>query len=346
LEAILLDDLKYIHQRDHSDALGIVGKQWQQLQHDFGVSKVTDQPIENIVMAGMGGSAWPGLFLKAWPGVSVPFEIVSDYQLPAYVGPKTLFIASSYSGNTEETLTTFQAAQAAGAQIAVMASDGKLTETAKQANLPLFVIPGGYQPRMSSMYFWVALVQLLEPLGLIPEGSTKQLAESGEWLSTQLSDWQPEVPAAKNQAKQLAQECMGRTIILYSGPKLFPAANKWKICINENAKNLAWCNYYPEWNHNELSGWSGQPVDKPFTVVEIRSNLEYERIQKRFEVTERMLSGQRPAPEVVEPKGENLLRQLLWTMTLGDYVSIYLALLNGLDPSPVDLQERFKKELG
>src|SRR4051812_1981943 len=110
----MLDDLKYIHQIDTEDALGVAGKQWGQLQHEFGVTKVTDGQIDNIVLAGMGGSAWPGLFVQAWPGVSVPFEIVRNYELPAYVGKNTLFISSSYSGNTEETLAALAEAEKRG----------------------------------------------------------------------------------------------------------------------------------------------------------------------------------------------------------------------------------------
>lgn len=341
----MLDDLKYIHQRDADDALGVAGKQAAQLQHNFGIEKVSETEINNIVLAGMGGSAWPGLFVQAWPGVSVPFEIVRNYDLPTYVNENTLFISSSYSGNTEETLAALAAAEARKAQIVVMAAGGKLMEVAKQKGYPLFAIPGGFQPRMSSMYFWAAFVELLEPLGLIPEGSRTQLSEAAEWLAGQADEWKAEVPAKQNQAKQLALECMGKAVIVYSGPLLYPAANKWKICFNENAKNLSWCNTYPEFNHNEFIGWSSHPPDKPYTVIEIRSNLEHERVQKRFEVSERLLSGKRPAPEVVVPVGENHLQQLLWTMMLGDHVSIYLALLNGVDPTPVGLVEKLKEAL-
>jgi glucose/mannose-6-phosphate isomerase len=153
------------------------------------------------------------------------------------------------------------------------------------------------------------------------------------------------VPTKSNSAKQLAQELMGKSVVIYSGPKLFPVANKMKICCNENAKNVAWVNYYPEFNHNEFIGWSSHPVEKPYAVVEIRSNLEHERVQKRFVVTERLLSGKRPAPEVIVPQGETLIQQMLWASNFGDFVTLYLALLNGLNPTPVDLVERFKAEL-
>lgn len=341
----MLDDLKMIHDRDAEDALGVAEKQWQQLQYTFEVSPPSFGEIQSIVVAGMGGSGWPALYLKSWPGTTVPLEVVSNYTLPDYVGDKTLVIASSYSGNTEETLSALEDAGTRGAQRAVITSGGKLLEAAKEQSLPLYTIPGGIQPRMSSFYFLAALTQLLEPLGIVPKGSIAELAEAGEWLKDQIGGWRPEVPTRDNPTKQLAQELMGKSVVVYSGPKLFPVANKWKICCNENAKNVAWVNQYPEFNHNEFIGWSSHPVDKPYAVVEIRSNLEHPRVQKRFEVTERLLSGKRPAPEVVVPEGDTLIRQLLWASNFGDFTTLYLALLNGIDPTPVDLVERFKAEL-
>jgi glucose/mannose-6-phosphate isomerase len=341
----MLDDLKLIHERDPQDAFGVVEKQWQQLKHDFQVASPAFSGVKNIIFAGMGGSAWPAVYLQVWGRPNVPFEIVRDYDLPAYVGPDTLFISSSYSGNTEETLAALEKAENLGAKIAVMSSGGKLTERAKEKQHVLYEIPGGIQPRMSSFFFLVALVQLLEPLGLLPEGKLNELQASGDWLKEQLSDWKPEVPTAKNAAKQLALELIGKSVVVYSGPKLFPAANKFKICLNENSKNVAWVNQYPELNHNEFIGWSSHPVDKPYGVVEIRSNLEHPRTQKRFKVTEQLLSGKRPAPEVVEPKGETHLQQLLWTSNFCDFVSLYVAVCNGLNPTPVELVEKLKELL-
>lgn len=342
----MLDDLKYIHERDAQDALGVAGKAWQQLQHHFDVKMVPQQPIQNMVVAGMGGSAWPALFLNTWPGLPVPLEIVRQYSIPPYVNEQTLFISSSYSGNTEEALAALEEAEQKKAQIVVMADGGQLQERAKQHGHPLFLIPSGIQPRMASLYFFTALIQLLGSLDLIAPGKQEELKASGDWLGGQVGAWGAEVPTAQNMAKQIALELMGKTAIVYSGPLLFPAANKWKICINENAKNLAWANQYPEFNHNEFIGWTSHPVSKPFAVVEIRSDLEHPRVQKRFEVSERLLSGKRPSPIVIKPEGSTVLRQLLWSENLADFVSIYLALLNGINPTPVDLIEKFKKELG
>lgn len=341
----MLDDLKYIHSKDKEDALGVVGSQWKQLQHDFGVRYKPSATITNVVLGGMGGSALYAVFLQSWPGLLVPFEIIRNYTLPRYVDKHTLFIASSYSGNTEETLSALDEAEKQGAQIVVFAAGGKLAERAKKARYPLFEIPGGIQPRMSSFYFLSGVVQLLESLGLIPAGSLQDLRNAGEWVSKQTHTWVSTVPTAKNPAKRLALELMGKSVVVYSGPKLFPAANKWKICMNENAKNVAWCNQLPEFNHNEFIGWSSHPHNKPYAVIDLRSNLEHPRVQKRFAVTERLLSGKRPSPEVVEVQGETLIQQLLWAANFGDFTSLYLALLNGLDPTPVALVEKFKVEL-
>lgn len=341
----MLDDLKYIHERDAQDALGVVEKQWRQLSHQFGVTFTPKAEIRNVVLGGMGGSGWPALYVKSWPGANVPFEVVSNYSLPKYVNEHTLFIASSYSGNTEETLSALHEAEKRQAQIVVLAAGGQLAAEAKQKNLPLFSIPQGTQPRMSSFYFIAALLELLAPLGLVDPASLEERKQVSEWLSQQTGSWGPTTPIKDNPAKKLALEIMGKTPIIYSGPLLAPVANKMKICMNENAKNLAWWNQYPEFNHNEFIGWSSHPVDKPFVVIEIRSNLEHERVQKRFVVSERMLSGKRPPPHVIEPQGDSLAKQIFWASMFGDFVSLYLALLNGLNPTPVDLVEKFKKAL-
>ena len=341
----MLDDLKMINDRDKEDALGVAEKQWQQLKHDYNVTTNYDG-INNIVIAGMGGSGFPPMFLRSWPGTNVPLEIVRDYSLPEYVNEHTLFISSSYSGNTEETLSALAEAENRQAKIVVVTAGGKLLDQAKTKNYPLFEIPGGIQPRMCSFYFLAAFVQLLEPLGLVKPGCTKELAEAGDWLKEQLVGWLPTIPSDKNPAKKLALELVGKSIVVYSGPKLFPAANKFKICLNENAKNVAWVNQYPEFNHNEFVGWTSHPTEKPYAVVEIRSNLENDRVQKRFEISTQLLSGKRPDPEVIVPVGDSLIKQLLWTANYCDYISLYVALLNGIDPTPVELVEKLKQLLG
>lgn len=341
----MLDDLKYIHEKDSQDALGVIEKQWKQLTHEFEVDFEPAGKIANVVVGGMGGSGWPANYIKSWPGTNVPMELVSDYKLPSYVGPSSLVVIASYSGNTEETLSALADAESKGAQIAIFTSGGKLADLAKNKKLPLYLIPGGTQPRMSSFYFIAAYLNLFAKAGVIQPVKQKEVNELSQWLSGFVEGWRADKPTSNNPAKQLALEISGKTPIIYSGPLLAPVAQKFKICMNENAKNTAWWGQYPEFNHNEFLGWSSHPIDKPFAVIEIRSKLEHSRTQKRFEVSERLLSGLRPAPHVIVPEGKTLAEQIFWTSIFCDFVATYVALLNGVNPTPVNLVEKFKKEL-
>lgn len=338
----MLDDLSMIHERDAQDALGIAEKQWQQLSQEY-VLPESFKPdgIRSVVLAGMGGSALAAMVAQVWPGLSVPFEIVRGYDIPSYIDSTTLFIASSYSGNTEETLHALTQAEEKGAQIVIMASGGKLLERAKQASYPALELPSGYQPRYTVWFGLKALLVLFDHCNLT-SGKAQELAEMSDWLKEATTTWRPDKPTSQNRAKQIAQELTGKSVVMYGGPKMYPAAYKWKISFNENAKHIAWVNQFPEFNHNEFLGWTKQPTQKPYAIIELRSSLEHERVQKRFSVTERLLSGMRPSPIVIEPEGDTLLKQLTWVIAFGDFVSLYLALLNGINPTPVDLIEKFK----
>jgi glucose/mannose-6-phosphate isomerase len=343
----MLDDLKYIHEKDVQDALGVAERQWQQLEYeistDFG--NLRNVQYDNVVLGGMGGSALAALIGETWPGLSVPFQIVRDYDIPEYVSDKTLFIASSYSGNTEETLSALEQAEAKNAVIVVIAHGGKLEEIASQKQYPFLKLPDTGQPRYATLVGLKAFVSVLVGAGLTDKSQLEELTGSVEYLKSHVASWVATIPTASNPAKQLALELIGKSIVVYAGAKFYPAAYKWKISFNENAKHVAWVNQYPEFNHNEFIGWTKRPTDKPYAVIDIRSNLEHPRTLKRFEVSERLLSGQRPAPHVINPEGKTLLQQLLWTTALGDFVSLYVAILNGLNPTPVDLIEKFKKSL-
>ena len=341
----VLDNAQVIAQRDPQGALNAVAGQCDYFAQTFSAEFIAKVPIFNIVWAGMGESALPMVLVQSWPQLHIPFEVVRNYDIPPYVGEHTLFIASSYSGNTEETLEALRHAEEKGAQIVVVAAGGRLAAIAREKSYPLFEIPAGIQPRIATFYFVNAFVSIVRDLDVM-HADAEEITSVGEWLRGEIKGWMSDIPTEHNDAKQLALQLMGKTIIMYAGPKLFPAANKWKICINENAKNTAWVNQYPEFNYNECVGWSSHPIEKPFAVVEIRSTLEHERVQKRFEVTERLLSGMRPSPIIVTPHGTTILQQLAWSFVLGDFVSIYLALLNGVNPTPVELVETLKKELG
>ncbi len=348
----MLDDLKYIHQRDAQDALGIAGKQWKQYAHDFGpqVSGLKfDSSFAGVVVAGMGGSALAASAISTIPGLSIPFEVVRDYVLPEYVNRSWLLICSSYSGNTEETLSVLNEAlsrpEAARPKIICLSSGGELAKQAKDSGLSYIKLPGGFQPRFTFGFQYAALTAILEQLGLV-KGLRSITIEGGELIKKAVANWEPTVPGKDNLAKQIAGELVGKSIVVYSSPQLFPAAYKWKISFNETAKNVAWCNQYSEFNHNEFLGWTSHPYKKPYAIVDLRSQYDHPQIKKRFEISERLLSGMRPAPVVVDiPKGQNILHDLMWCVALGDFVSAYLALLNGLNPTPVDLIEKLKAQL-
>jgi glucose/mannose-6-phosphate isomerase len=343
----MLDDLKLIHERDSADALGIAEKQWQQLLQESdlrGNQQFGD--VYNVVYAGMGGSALAASLITSWPGLPLPFEIVRGYDLPTYVGENTLVIVSSYSGNTEEALSALEQAEAKGAQIAVVAGGGTLQQLAEAKGYLFALLPHAAQPRYAVLYNFRASLEVLAEAGVLERSSfVDALPAAADKLRQATAAWRADVPTRDNPAKQLAQELMGKSIVVYGGPKLYPAAYKWKISFNENAKQVAWVGGLPEFNHNEFIGWSQQPTEKPYAVIDLRSHLEHPRVQKRFEVTERLLSGLRPTPLVVQAEGETILDQLLWMVAYGDFVSLYLALLNGLNPAPVDLVEKFKKVL-
>lgn len=344
----ILDDANVIRQRDPQGALGFAAGQPEQLKHDFGIAskKPFDRPIYNIVFAGMGGSSLVAEFARTWPTLSEPFEVVKGYNLPDYVDHDTLVIVASASGNTEETLEALTHAEEKGAQIAVIAHGGKLAERAKAANYPLAQLPQVPQPRYGVFFDYRALVEILVAAGVAKPESIAELEALVEPLEQAVRNWLPSVPDEQNDAKQIADQMVGKTPIIYGGPLTYPAAYKWKIDINENAKNTAWCNALPEFNHNEFIGWSSHPVEKPFAVVDLISSFEHPRILKRFELIDRMLSGMRPKAINVHLEGDSVVEQLLYAVLLGDFATLYLALLNGVNPVPVDLVEKFKKELG
>lgn len=348
----MLDDLKYIHQRDGQDALGIAEKGWRQYVHKFDIEiswPDKDWRPKAVAVAGMGGSALAAVAFAKIPGLSIPFEVVRDYDLPGYVDDSHLLVCSSYSGNTEETLSVINQAlalpESKRPRIACISSNGQLQKIAKNQNLTVVSLPSGYQPRFTFGYQYGALAQLFEKVGLV-KGLGEQIEQAAEIVKKITQSWRPDVPVKENLAKRIALDLAGKSVVIYSSSQMFPAAYKWKISLNENAKNVAWCNQYPEFNHNEFLGWTSHPTQKPYAIVELKSQHDHPQIQKRFEVSDRLLSGRRPAPIVVDiPKGVSQLEDLMWVVALGDFVSIYLALANNVNPTPVDLIEKLKKDL-
>lgn len=344
----MLDDQNLLSEKDPFGALEVALNQYKQAEL---VSEVinpnSDATINKVVVTGMGGSALAALLIKSWQEskLNITFEIVRDYKLPNYVDDKTLVIASSYSGNTEETLSCLDEALKKGANIGCVSSGGKLVEIAKNNELPYVVLPSGIQPRMGVIANLRAILAVLVSYDVVSQSDFDEVKNLGPWLNIESKKWGRDVLTNENQAKQLALLSAGKTAIFYSSTTMGGVAYKWKISWNENAKNVAFWNVLPEFNHNEFMGWTSHPVEKPYVVFDLRSSFDHPKITKRFEISDRLLSGKRPKANVIELQGESVIAQMLWASIFADFVSIYLAILNGVDPSKVELIEKLKQEL-
>lgn len=342
---MILDDLKYIHAKDSGDAFGFAVKQILQLKERF-TCLLSQHSFDNVVVAGMGGSALGALFSQSWPQCTVPLAIWHRYDAPTYLSERSLCIISSYSGNTEESLSALETAIAAKANIVIISGGGTLADKARAQGYPLLPLPETPQPRFGTFASFMAMLAVLEGAGLTNEKAIfEQVTEAAKMLEQAVTHWLLDVPAKDNPAKQLALELAGTTPIIYAGERMFPAAYKWKLGFNESAKNLAWCGEIPEFCHNEFTGWTSHPIEKAFSVVDLYSLLEHPQVQKRFELSERLLSGKRPHPHRVEAQGKNVVEHMLYLSLFGDFVSLYVAILNGVDPTPLPYVDKLKNAL-
>ncbi len=341
----MLDNLDFIAQIDKNNGLAILAGQAHQLDEVFFADTSFIKNIQNIVVAGMGGSVLAAELLVNWKSadLAVPLAICRGYHLPGYVDKNTLVVISSYSGNTEETLSCLDDAMERGAQVVIMTSGGELLNKAALKQQAHYIIPKGLQPRHTLLYQLKALATLLESIGLL-SGITAELTQAGEWLQGQIAGWSRDIPTAQNPAKQLAGKLFGKAGVFYAGPKLEFIARNFKINVNENAKNLAFSYVLPEFDHNEFQGWA-HPQNAPLAVVEIQSSLDDPQIARRFTISNRLLSGSMPAPTIIQAQGDTHIKQLVWCVLFGSMVSGYLAILNGEDPLPVARVEKLKQEL-
>lgn len=345
-----LNDLGMIKRADPEGALTVIGDSPAQLRFEAVIQQpaATISKINNIVLSGMGGSCLAGLMAASWLDrayhLSVPFQISRDYRLPNYVGKHTLAIIFSVSGNTEETIASFHSAIDKGAQVVAVTSGGQLLELAQRGGLPYIQLQRITQPRYGVFMHLRAITKILETYKLI-KGAYDELASLYEPVSHYAAKLAPVIGVDRNQAKQLAFRCAGKTVLTYASAQFYPLAYKWKTSFNENAKNTIWCNEFPEFNHNEFVGWTSHPIDKPFAVINLLSDLDHPRIRRRFELTDRLLSGYRPESHNINLTGDSIIEQMINGAILADCASIYLAVLNGVDPTPVNLVEKFKKEL-
>lgn len=312
---------------------------------EAGLAKGPARP-DLVILTGLGGSAAGGDFIRALFEAhgSVPYQVNRDYFVPSYVNGATLVFACSYSGNTEETLSAYQDAKQKGATIVCITSGGKLAEWARADGYPLILIPGGQPPRTSLGFLLMPVVVACEAYGLLPAFDHGSLVRH---LQTCVDLWKVDVPTDSNPTKKLALELHGKVSVLYGlGSWQGLVANRWKGQINENAKVMTFANTYPELNHNEILGWvkAHEQGVTDWVGVVLKDGTESAKMNKRCEVTER-LTASICSWHHVTASGANLLEKAVSLALFGDFVSLYMAALNSVDPENIDSINILKNEL-
>jgi glucose/mannose-6-phosphate isomerase len=297
-----------------------------------------------VCLLGMGGSAVAGDLLRALadPVAPFPIHVVRGYTVPAWVGPDTLVVASSYSGNTEETLAAFDAARRRTARLLVLSAGGELGARAQREGLPWVRLPAGFPPRAALAFLLLPLVVQLERLGA-GLGGPAEREEAVAVLTTLGTALAPEVPAAENAAKTLALRLAGRIPAIYGSELTAPVAYRWRTQFEENAEVLALSGELPEMNHNAIEAWGAGP-EAAWAVVLLRDAGEHPRVGRRFALTREIVSARAPVHEV-QARGEGRLARLLSLVLQGDWTSYYVSLQRSVDPWAVDRLEAFKRRM-
>jgi glucose/mannose-6-phosphate isomerase len=304
--------------------------------------------VSDMTIVGMGGSAIGGALLQGLVSgqCEIPISVVRDYTLPAFVqGSDSLVVASSYSGNTEETLSCFRQARVRNARTLAITTGGKLAELARDAGAPVVQFDYESQPRAAIGYSLTLLLGVSHQLGLIRDYAA-DVTEAVQVMEA----WQQEidfgVPRARNSAKELAQEVEGRLPVIYGAGFLAAVANRWKTQFNENAKHWAFFEVLPELNHNAVVGLGIPHVIRDSSVaLMLRSAQDPQRIEERWDVTRELLSREGVKVEEIHGRGESPLTQILSLIHFGDFVSFYVAMLNHVDPTPVESIAFLKRRL-
>jgi glucose/mannose-6-phosphate isomerase len=297
-----------------------------------------------IIVAGMGGSAAGGDLLAACADrVRVPVLVHRGYGLPAVIGDDTLVIASSYSGDTVETISAVEEARARGCQLVVVTTGGALGRLADRHGLPRIVLPAGLMPRMALGYLFFPLLTLLAGLGC-PVATPDEVAEALEVLEGLSRTLEPTHPAPDNEAKRLAQGVGLRVPAIYGGPTTQAAVYRWATDFAENAKLFALPGVLPEMNHNLIEAWRGAGA-REIPVLLLRDEGESPAIARRFAILRDLIEPRAGGIQEVWARGKGRLARLLSLAYLGQWTSYYLAVLRDVDPWPIPLLDAMKERL-
>ncbi len=293
--------------------------------------------IRNIVVAGMGGSGIGGNLVAELTSAKlpIPFVVIKDYFLPEWVNEHTLLIASSYSGNTEETIHVLEESIRRNCKTICVSSGGSVVSLAKKAGLDYILIPGGQPPRACLAYSFIQQLFILEHYNFIDDGFIVGIQQAITMLDK-------EEKKMMKQAKSIAKKLNKRNPVIYSAVNFEAVALRWKQQLNENAKILCWHNQLPEMNHNELVGWR---TPGKYAVIFLRSDSDYSRIQQRMNIAKNIISQYTRHILEVWSQGDSYIEKSLFLIHLGDWVSYYLADMRKVDAMEVNVIDYLKTEL-
>lgn len=337
---------------DSRGMLGLIDRLPEMMEEGWSISESANIPkagkVNNMVVSGMGGSAISGdvvcLVLKSM--VDFPVIVNRSYNCPKFVGSGTLFFAVSYSGNTEETISAFKEAITRKANIISISSGGELKELSIKNKVPHIEIPKGVPPRAALGYILSTLLNVLHKMGI--GGDIKVDFDETKKLLKQLSKkYGARSVIKENEAKQMALRLNGKIpVVLASEGTTYSAGLRWKTQLNENGKITALFLVFPELSHNDMVNFSlMKPGQHNFSFVILRDEGDMERMKKRIEITKSLISGFVGGIVEVWSQGRSMLERVMSLIYFGDYLSVYLAALEGIDPTPVEIIEKLKKEL-
>ncbi|MFC1950062.1 bifunctional phosphoglucose/phosphomannose isomerase [Chloroflexota bacterium] len=347
-----LDDPKVYKQYDAENMLTHLHKMPHLCQRAWQMATNLDLPqdyteVSKVVILGMGGSAIGGDLVSnlVISEAKLPILVHRDYNLPAFIDSKTLVIASSYSGMTEETLSSFEQALETDSKKLVITTDGNLKTMAEERNVPVFNFAYKAQPRAALPFSFLPILAFLQKLGFINDKSVDVMETVGtlEKLSQRINEG---VLLSQNPAKQLANRLYGHLPIIYGTDILSEVAHRWKTQLNENSKAWAFYEVFPELNHNAVVGYQFPPeLASKIVVAMLRPVYLSKRIQLRYQVTCQLLEQAKVNYQIVDGEGTSPLSQIMNLVLFGDYTSYYLAILYKIDPSPVKAIDYLKKQL-
>ena len=321
----------------------IIAKFPEQVREAISIAESIDfkninKKFENILVCGLGGSGIGGKIIGQLfaDELKIPFLTDNDYTIPEFVSDKTLVIASSYSGNTEETISAVNESRARGAEIAVITSGGSLKKMAEQNRWSLAVIPGGEQPRAMLVYSLIQQVAFLTRYGLIGSAFMEKLKAIPSFIEGQEDQ-------IIRDARQLAEKIENFIPVIYAGTSFEGVAIRFRQQLNENSKVLCWHHILPELTHNELVGWAGG--DERFALIYLNSSLNHPRTQKRWEICREIIGKKTHNINEIKAMGGALMDQIFYLIHFTDWVSLFLAEKRGVDPIEVNVIGYLKDEM-